>query len=281
MRTLIFGARGQLGRDLLRVFHAEGEVQGYDLPEADISDEVALQPMVERFAPDLIVNAAAYTNVDGAEDDLEAAFLANEVGARNLADLAAYRQIPIVHYSTDYVFDGTKRTPYEEDDPIAPLGVYGKTKAAGEAAVRKANARHFIVRTAWLYGPGGNNFVEKVLRAAKEKPALKIVTDETGSPTHTLDLAEATRALAHTEHFGVYHVVNTDHCSRFDYAKEILRLAGLTTPIAPCTADEFPAKAMRPRYSVLSTRKLREATGHVMRPWQDALRDYLRRRETA
>lgn len=278
MRTLIFGAKGQLGKDLLHVFHAQGEVQGFDLPETDIADEVAVQPIIERFAPDLIVNAAAYTNVDAAEDDLEAAFLANEVGARNLAELSAYRDIPIVYFSTDYVFAGTKRTPYEENDPIAPIGVYGKSKAAGEAAVRKANPRHYILRTAWLYGPGGNNFVEKVLRAAKDKPALKVVSDEIGSPTHTLDLAEATCAAVRSEQYGTYHAVNAGACSRFEYAKEILRLAGLTTPVAACTASEFPSKAQRPAYSVLSTRKLRDATGHTMRSWQEALRNYMQRR---
>lgn len=279
MRTLIFGAKGQLGKDLMKVFHAMGEVQGFDLPEVDISDEVAVQPIVERLAPDLIVNAAAYTNVDGAEDDLEAAFLANEVGARNLAELAVYRDIPIAYFSTDYVFDGSKRTPYEEDDPIVPIGVYGKTKAAGEAAVRKANARHYIIRTAWLYGPGGNNFVEKVLRAAKDKPALKIVSDEIGSPTHTLDLAEATCALVKSGRYGTYHAVNAGACSRFDYAREILRLAGLTTPVAACAASEFPSKAQRPAYSVLATRKLRDATGHSMCSWQEALQNYMKRRD--
>lgn len=280
MRTLVFGAKGQLGRDLMLVFRSMGEVEGHDLPEVDITDEVAVQPIVERFAPDLIINAAAFTDVDGAEDRFEDAFLINEVGARNIADLAAARDVPVVHYSTDYVFDGTRRKPYEPEDPIAPASVYGKSKASGETAVRKANSRHFIVRTAWLYGPGGNNFVEKILRAAAQRPRLRVVNDEIGSPTHTYDLAEATLTLANTQAYGTYHVVNTGACSRFEYATEIVRLAGLATEVAPCSSAEFPAKAPRPAYSVLSTEKYLIATGRPMRPWQDALQHYFKRRES-
>ena len=278
MRTLIFGCNGQLGRDLVHVFQRECVVQGYDLPDVDIADEVALQPLVESFGPDLLINAAAYTDVDGAENDFAKAFLANESGARNIAELAAYHKIPVIYFSTDYVFDGTKGAPYEPGDPMAPLGVYGKTKAAGEHATIVANPHHFILRTAWLYGPGGNNFVEKVLRAAASRPELKVVEDEVGSPTHTLDLAEAALAIARTQAYGTYHAVNTGACSRFEFARAFLDLAGVTTPVMPCLADEYPTKAARPRYSVLDTSSLTAATGYVMRPWRDALAHYLQRR---
>ena len=278
MRTLIFGCNGQLGRDLVHVFQRECVVQGYDLPDVDIADEVALQPLVESFGPDLLINAAAYTDVDGAENDFAKAFLANESGARNIAELAAYHKIPVIYFSTDYVFDGTKGAPYEPGDPMAPLGVYGKTKAAGEHATIVANPHHFILRTAWLYGPGGNNFVEKVLRAAASRPELKVVEDEVGSPTHTLDLAEAALAIARTQAYGTYHAVNTGACSRFEFARAFLDLAGVTTPVMPCLADEYPTKAARPRYSVLDTASLTAATGYTMRPWRDALAHYLQRR---
>lgn len=280
MRTLILGAKGQLGRDLVEVFRQEGEVCGSDLAEADIADAPALAALVDRVAPELIVNAAAYTDVDGAEDHLEAAFRVNETGARNAADVAAYHNIPIVYYGTDYVFDGTKGSPYVPEDPVAPLSVYGASKAAGEAATRKSNPKHFIIRAAWLYGPGGNNFVEKVLRAAQSRPQLNVVNDEIGSPTYTRDLAEATLALVHTDEYGVYHAVNAGVCSRFDEAKEILRLASLNTPLRRCSVTEFPAKARRPAYSVLDTSKLTQVTGYSMRLWQDALRDYMKRRES-
>lgn len=278
MRTLIFGARGQLGRDLTAAFERAGEVRGYDLPEVDIADEVALQPLVESFGPDLLVNAAAYTNVDGAEDDMAQAFLSNETGARNIAELAAWHQVPVVYFSTDYVFDGTKGAPYAPDDPLAPLGVYGKSKAAGEHATIVANPRHFILRTAWLYGPGGNNFVEKVLRAAETRPELSVVDDEVGSPTHTYDLAEAALALAKTQHYGIYHAVNTGACNRFDFARAFLEMAGVDTPIRPCKAADYPSKAARPAYSVLDNTTLAAATGQPMRPWRDALAHYMQRR---
>lgn len=278
MRTLIFGAKGQLGRDLMTVFASAGEAEGHDLPEVDIADEMQIQPVVERFGPDLIINAAAYTNVDGAEDDLPQAFLANETGARNVADLAAYHRVPVVYYSTDFVFDGQSDRPYREDDPTAPLGVYGASKAAGEAATRNANPQHLILRTAWLYGPGGNNFVEKILRAARERPELQVVADEVGSPTHTIDLAEATLALIRKRKYGVYHAVNSGECSRYDFARAILSAAEIDTPVKPCGASAFPTKAERPPYSVLDTAKLSEAIGYTMRPWRKALLDYIDRR---
>lgn len=280
MRTLIFGSKGQLGRDLVQVFQRECVVEGHDLPEVDIADEVALQPIVDRFGPDLLINAAAYTDVDGAEGDFAKAFLANEIGARNVAELAAYRNIPVAYISTDYVFDGTKKSPYLPGDPMAPLGVYGKTKAAGEHATAVANPHHFILRTAWLYGPGGNNFVEKVLRAASSRPELKVVDDEVGSPTHTWDLAEAIRALAKTQAYGTYHAVNTGVCSRLEFALAFLGAAGIATPVTPCRSAEYPSKAARPAYSVLDTTSLTAASGYAMRPWREALAHYMERRNS-
>ncbi len=278
MRTLIFGAKGQLGRDLLSVFSRAGEVRGHDLPEVDIVDEALAFRIAEDFGPELIINAAAYTNVEAAEDNLTDAFRVNETGARNLADIAARLGAPIVYYSTDFVFDGRRNTPYEPEDVATPLSVYGKSKLAGEQATRHSNTRHFVLRTAWLYGPGGNNFVEKILSLAAQHPKLRIVTDEIGSPTHTLDLAEATLALAKTKAYGVYHVANEGAVSRYDFARRILELARVDTPVEPCFGAEFPAKARRPAYGALSTARLTEACGHVMRPWDAALVDYMSRR---
>lgn len=279
MRALILGAGGQLGRDLSGAFRRAGEVRAYTRAEVDVTDPDQLYHVVEQFPPDLILNAAAFTNVDAAEDDLEAAFLANEGGARHVAEVAAYRGVPVVYFSTDYVFGNAKESPYEVDDPLAPLGVYGRSKAAGEAAVRKLCPQHFIVRTAWLYGPGGNNFVEKILRAAQTRPKLRVVEDEIGSPTYTRDLAEAAFYLARSRHYGTYHVVNGGSCSRYEQARAIVQLAELNVELEPCKASEFPSKAERPRYSVLSTSAYERATGHVMRHWRDALMDYMQQRE--
>ncbi|HOE66402.1 MAG TPA: dTDP-4-dehydrorhamnose reductase [Candidatus Hydrogenedentes bacterium] len=280
MATLILGARGQLGRDLCATFARLGDVVGIDLPELDVADRHAVDRQIALCHPAWVINAAAYTDVEKAESDRDAAFRTNETGARVVAEAAAAAGIPVVYYSTDFVFggDASNARPYECDDPIAPKGVYAASKAAGETATRLANPQHFIVRTAWLYGPGGNNFVEKILRAAHSRPQLKVVDDEVGSPTHTLDLAEATLALCRTEAYGTYHAVNEGSCNRYDFAREILRLAGLTTPIGPCRANEFPSQAPRPAYSVLSNAKLEATTAHRMRPWREALAHYMERR---
>lgn len=278
MRTLIFGAKGQLGRELERVFSAVGETRGLDLPEADIADEALCYSLAEEFAPDLVVNAAAFTDVEAAEDRLTEAFRVNETGARNLAEVAARLRAPVVYYSTDFIFDGRSGAPYAPDAPAAPLSVYGKSKLAGEQATRRANPQHYILRTAWLYGPGGNNFVEKMIALAAKHPRLRVVTDEVGSPTHTLDLAEATLALARSRRFGTYHAANEGAVSRYDFTRRIFEIAEIATPVEPCLGAEFPAKARRPAFAPLDSSALTAACGHVMRPWQDALADYMHRR---
>ncbi|MCL4691897.1 MAG: dTDP-4-dehydrorhamnose reductase [Candidatus Hydrogenedentes bacterium] len=280
MQTLIVGADGQLGRELIEVFSVEGPTTGLTFAELDILDVSALRYAADRVSPDIIINAAAYTDVERAESERDAAFAVNETGARNVAELARERDIPTVYFSTDFVFDGSKREPYEADDPVSPRGVYAASKAAGEAATRDTWDKHFIIRTAWLYGIGGNNFVEKILRATETRPSLRVVDDEIGSPTYTRDLAEATRALARTAAYGTYHGVNGGQCSRFEFAQEILRLAGLTNAVEPCRANEFPSKAPRPAYSVLSNARLEEACGFAMPHWKDALQRFMQKRET-
>jgi dTDP-4-dehydrorhamnose reductase len=257
------------------VFAAAGTVTGYTHDQLDVADAGVVRNAVLESGADLVLNAAAYTDVEGAEDDADAAFRTNEAGAQNVAEACAHADRPLMFFSTDFVFDGDKRTPYEPDDPIDPSGVYAESKAAGEMATRKACPRHFIVRTAWLYGMGGNNFVEKILRAAELRPSLKVVEDEIGSPTYTHDLAEATLALCATTAYGTYHAVNAGACSRFEYARAILRLAGVSTPVEPCSAAEFPTKAPRPAYSVLSNAKLEAVCGFRMPAWEDALARYL------
>ncbi len=279
MKTLIYGANGQLGRDLKQVFAPMGDCVGVDLPEVDIADLESARRAAQNAAPDVIINAAAYTNVDGAESDAETCWRVNADGARHVAEAADRVGAPVLYVSTDYVFDGTKSTPYEPDDKPNPKGVYAESKAAGEQAVIEAASRWFIVRTAWLYGPGGNNFVEKMLGLAQQRSELRVVEDETGSPTHSLDLAEVIKALVQTDAYGVYHGVNRGQCSRFEFARAIFDMAELDVSVQPCKAAEFPSAAPRPAYSVLNPAGLENVTGNAMRDWRDALRHYMQRRE--
>lgn len=278
MRTLIFGNKGQLGKDLTERFKKDGLVAGADLPEIDITDSAAVSEFVSSFRPAVVINAAAYTHVEGAEDNPKTAFLVNQSGARIVARAANAVNAAVVYYSTDYVFGGLKSTPYEPDDPTEPIGIYAHSKLAGEFSTIVENPKHFIVRTSWLYGPDGNNFPEKIIAAAEKNPKLKVVDDEVGSPTYTWDLADATLALARTQAYGAYHAVNRGQCSRFEFATAILKLADISTPVEPCSSSEFPTKATRPLYSVMSVEKLEKATHYTMREWHEALKDYMTRR---
>ena len=283
MRVLILGARGQLGRELATRFGAEHRVTGCDMPEFDITDRAQVFETVAAARAELVINAAAYTDVERAESEPDLALRCNAAGAGHAAAAAAAAGAPIVYYSTDFVYDGTKDGPYAEDDALPehmPLSMYGRTKLLGEAATRAETPNHFIIRTAWLYGPGGNNFIEKILNAAQTRPELRVVADEVGCPTHTWDLAEATAALCAAAPAGIYHFVNAGCCSRYDLAREALRLAEVTVPVQPCRAEEFPTKARRPAKTVLSTEKYTRATGRTPRPWQEALAHYMQRRET-
>ncbi|HOQ90747.1 MAG TPA: dTDP-4-dehydrorhamnose reductase [Candidatus Hydrogenedentes bacterium] len=281
MRTLILGSKGQLGRDLQRIFSAAGFVAGLDLPELDITDESAIEAALEHAGPDLVLNAAAYTDVEAAEAHFEEALRVNALGPRVIGRVCAKHGLPVVHYSTDYVFPERDAGAWSEDDPVDPdaaLNAYGRSKALGEIALQEETDRFYIIRTAWLFGPGGNNFVEKILRAAATRPALKVVDDETGCPTHTWDLADATLKLVGTGRFGIYHIVNRGECSRYAYAREILRLSGINIPVTPCSSSEYPTAAKRARRSVLSTARYETVTGERTRLWQDALAHYLERR---
>ncbi len=282
MRVIILGAKGQLGRELAVRFGALHDVTGFDLPELDITDRDSVIDAVAAARAELVINAAAYTDVERAESEPELALRCNAAGAGHAAAAAAAVGAPVVYYSTDFVFDGMSPVPYTEKATfldLLPLSMYGRTKLLGESATRTENPKHFIVRTAWLYGPGGNNFIEKILAAAKARPELRVVSDEIGCPTHTWDLAEATAALCETAEPGTYHFVNGGSCSRCDLARAALELTGIGTPVHPCLAAEFPTAARRPARAVLSTEKYTNATGRTPRPWREALAHYIQRRE--
>ena len=280
---LIAGAGGMLGTALQRVLKERGvrfvaPAEG----EFDITDMPAVYKVVTAFAASLrdgergvMVNAAAYTNVERAEEEPDLALLVNERGAVNLARAAHESSLGFAHVSTDFVFDGFKEGAYVEDDDPHPLSVYGETKLAGEDSVAAENPDALVVRTAWVFGPSGTNFPVKILEAARTRPELKVVTDEIGSPTYTIDLAAGILGLVEVGASGIYHLAGSGSCSRFELAQEVLRLAGVETPIVPVTSDAFPTVAARPLNSVLDCSKA-AALGVAMPDWHDALARFMR-----
>lgn len=274
MRIAITGARGQLGRQLMAAF-AGHTLWGLDLPDEDIT-QPTLTRALAAWRPDLVLHAAAYTDVDGCERDPELAFRANAVGAQNVALAAQWAGATMLYISTNEVFDGARRDLYREWDQPAPMSVYARSKAAGEQIVRDLLAgRFYIVRIAWLFGPGGNNFVTKILAAAAQHGALRVAADEFGNPTYAPDLAAAIVRLVETGHFGVYHLTNAGFCSRYEFAQEIVRLAGRPhLPIAPILSADWPRPSRPPLHAVLANTAA-AGLGISLRPWQAALAEYV------
>jgi dTDP-4-dehydrorhamnose reductase len=279
MRILLIGAEGMLSTDLVTVLSERYEVIAADLPNIDITDPKSVQDWVATSTPHVIVHAAAYTDVEGAEDESERAFLVNETGTRNVALAAQEAGASLVYFSTDFVFDGKKATPYVESDQPNPQGEYAKSKVAGEQQAALAE-RHCILRTAWLYGPRKANFVEKIIFYARQRGRLKVISEEIGSPTYTLDLSMAVAAAIESGMIGLYHVTNAGSCSRYEFATEIVRLAGLDhVVVEPATTAEIGMKAARPAFGVLSNALWESSGGPPLRHWKDALKSYLNDRK--
>jgi dTDP-4-dehydrorhamnose reductase len=274
MRIAITGSKGQLGRQLMAAF-ADHELWGLDLPEADITQPAMCARLAE-WRPDLALHAAAYTDVDGCEKDPELAFRANALGAQNVALAAQRASAAMLYISTNEVFDGTRRELYREWDQPNPMSVYARSKAAGEQIVRDLlGGRFYIVRIAWLFGPGGNNFVTKIRAAAEKAPVLSVAADEFGNPTYAPDLAAAIVRLVATGHFGIYHLTNAGFCSRFEFAREIMRLAGKPDlPIKPILSADWPRPSRPPLHAILANTAAANL-GIVLRPWQQALAEYV------
>ena len=274
---LVIGANGMLGHDLMKVL--EGEVRGLDLPDIDITSLESVRRILLTLKPEIIINAAAYTDVDGCETNAEQAMEVNGEGVGLLALTAREIGSKLVQISTDYVFDGRKGTPYLEDDPVGPLSIYGESKLAGE--LNAAMAPEFlIVRTQWLYGVHGKNFVETMLRLAGEKSELAVVVDQIGSPTCTKDLSLAIKALLDKGCCGIYHAANSGYCSWNEFAKAIFETQGLTVTVNGMTTKELNRPANRPLYSTLDCSKLAQDTGFRPQHWREALREYLKLRKT-
>lgn len=288
MRILVCGASGQVGLELVGRAGAYGlEALGVTREQLDITDSHRVADLVDQYRPGLIINAAAYTHVDNAEKQSEQAYAVNRDGVANLAEAARLADIPLVHISTDYVFSGEADKPYRETDPVAPTGIYGASKLAGEVAIQAALVRHVIVRTSWVYGVHGNNFVKTMLRLGQQRDALSVVADQFGCPTQAGSLAKALLQLAQryahegTLAWGLYHYSGTPHCSWFDFAEEIFRQAAIkglltkTPQVSAITTAQYPTPARRPAWSVLACTKFEQAFGIAPSDWHDDLGEVL------
>lgn len=274
MKILVTGVKGQLGREIIRQ-GSEHELVLTDRAKLDITNGSDVRELFRAVKPEAVIHCAAYTNVDGAEADPDGAFKVNVIGSQNIASGCLETGARLVQVSTDYVFDGTASEPYREFDPVNPQSVYGRTKWQGEELVRQILGRHYILRTAWLYGEG-NNFVRTMLRLADEQPFLKVVIDQIGTPTSTVDLTKAIFRLLSSDAYGTYHGTCQGACSWYDFAQEIFRQAGKEIEVRPVTTAEFPRPAHRPAHSVLDNYMLRMTVGDPMRSWQEALQEYLK-----
>jgi dTDP-4-dehydrorhamnose reductase len=254
----------------------DDEILGWDIEEIDIREEEDTAVKVEKLRPDIVINIAAHTNVDGCESDEEKAFAINAEGAKHAALAALKCRAKMVYLSTDYVFDGNKREPYLETDSPHPLNVYGRSKLKGEQYVQELLKDALIIRTQWLYGKHGKNFVISILRQASEKGVLSIVNDQIGSPTYTVDLAKAIAVLIQYDARGIFHVANSDFCTWYTFGQAILKLSGMDqVRVIPISSKELGLPATRPSYSVLNCEKLKKETGLSLRSWSEALKDYL------
>ena len=274
MKILITGAYGMLGSDLRETLK-DHELLITGSKDLDITDENKVMNYILEKSPEIVINAAAYTAVDNCETDYENAYSVNAIGPKNLAKACNKINIPLIHISTDYVFDGNKRTPLTEEDNLGPKTVYGKTKLEGEKLVQENAKKYFILRTAWLYGIHGKNFVQTMLNLSKKNSELKVVNDQIGSPTYSKDLAIAIGELLNSDKYGIYHVTNKGEISWYDFSKKIFELSNIKVNVKPVSTEEFPRPAPRPHYSVLSNQKWVKAGFTPMRNYDEALKDYL------
>ncbi|AKR38251.1 dTDP-4-dehydrorhamnose reductase [Bacillus thuringiensis] len=278
MKVLVTGAKGQLGQDVVSLLKEQTwEVFGFGREELNITDEKQVSEKVLLIQPDIIIHTAAYTQVDQAESDEESAFKVNAEGTKYLAQAAEAVGAKFCYVSTDYVFDGTKDTPYKPDDQTNPQTVYGKSKLVGEQYTQEYCSKSYIVRTSWVFGLYGNNFVKTMLRLAEENKELGIVHDQVGSPTYTTDLARFIISLVQTDKYGVYHGSNSGVCSWYEFAKEIFKQSNIEIVVNPLKTEDFPRPAARPKYSVLDKGMIEENGFESLQNWKEALKDFLKK----
>lgn len=275
MKILVTGKTGQLGHDLYELLKDKEEVIAVGREEFDITDINSTQKFIKEYLPDVILHCAAYTKVDDCEKNKDLAYKVNAIGTGNIASICSDIGAKMVYISTDYVFDGRKNTPYLEFDTPNPLNVYGKSKLAGEEIVKEILDKHYIVRTSWLYGINGNNFVKTMLRLSKERSIIKVVNDQHGIPTFTRDLAEGLYFLIKTDAYGTYHMTNSGETTWYEFAKKIFEISKINVMVEPITTEEYNAPAVRPRYSVLDNYILKLRFNYEMRNWEEGLKTYL------
>ncbi len=293
LKLLITGSNGQLGNALVSLLNNDNnsigkipaiykncEIVTADIDVLDITNRDAVFSFAEQHKPDIIINCAAMTNVDGCEDNIDLAEKINADGPENLSLAANMLGAKIVHVSTDYVFHGDATVPYVESDKCDPVTAYGISKYHGEQKVAAAAKRHFIVRTSWLYGYIGNNFVKTIRRVAKEKGVLTVVNDQRGNPTNADDLAYHLLLIAETENYGIYHCTGDGECTWYDFACKIVEYSGIPCDISPCSTEQSARKAKRPAFSSLRNLHLEQTVGDKMRPWKEALKEYITNLET-
>jgi dTDP-4-dehydrorhamnose reductase len=286
-RVAVLGANGQLGSDVCAVFAAEGcEVFALTHREVEITSPASVSLAFERARPEIVINAAAFSNVDRCETDPLLAFRVNALGANNVAQACAVQGAKMVHMSTDYVFDGEKSTPYTEADVPRPLNVYGNSKLSGEFFARSANPHHYVVRVCGLYGQNpcrskdGLNFVELMLKLASEQDEIRVVDDEFVTPTPTVEIARQLLVLSRTDCYGLFHATAEGSCSWYEFARSIFDLMGSKVHLVRARPEEFPSKVPRPRNSVLENAALKREGLNVLRPWREGLQEYLANRMT-
>ncbi len=277
-KVLITGSNGQLGRELTKQLrnHNNIELILTDQGELDISNSAVVYFKIKDIKPDIIINCAAYTNVDKCETDINMAYKINTIGPKNLAQAAFSIGAELVQISTDYVFDGEATRPITEFDKPSPQTIYGNSKFFGENVVKELNPKSYIIRTAWLYGDG-NNFVKTMIDLSKTNKSLKVVNDQHGTPTSTVDLAKVIIKLIEEKNYGLFHCTCKGETTWYEFTKEIFRLKGIDTELIPCTTKEFPRPAKRPNYSVLDNYMLKLTTGDITRTWEEALDEYIKK----
>jgi len=280
-RILITGATGMVGRALTRRLTERGPVLPLSREQLDVSDAAAVEDAVAKYRPHVIAHLGAWTDVDGCELDPAKAQRVNALGTEHVARSAARHNARMLYVSTDYVFDGTATAPIAEDTSTSPINAYGQSKLGGELAVRKLLTDYYIVRTSWVFGEGGKNFVDTVARLVEEKDAIDMVDDQVGCPTYAPDLAGALERILDDRDYGTYHVTNDAECSWYMLAQDIAKILGSDTLLRPVSSDQFPRPARRPRYSVLGNYRLHHILGYRMRPWREAVREYLESRVIA
>lgn len=292
MKILLLGAKGQLGQQIIKIIKEKkselgslpkdiinAELVCMDIDDLDITNIDQVKSILNKEKPNIIINSAAFTNVDGCESNYDLAFKVNALGGRNLAIVSEEIGAKLVHISTDYVFDGKGSSPLKECDITVPISAYGKTKLLGENYVKDFCSRYFIVRTAWLYGYFGKNFVYTIMNAGRERGKLTVVNDQRGNPTNAEDLAYHVLKLAVTEEYGIYHCTGDGECTWYDFASKIIEYSGIDCEVLPVTSDEYKTPAKRPEYSSLDNMMLRNTIGDEMREWEAALKCFMNNKD--